>query len=216
LKPYVSAALNEERTVELDMQSIDDAILTGEVELEPDFDGAIWTGKVKLLEELKELLEELEELLKGLEEPLEKLEELRMELEQGLDVSVLVLVQGTDLVGNIGEVELQENFQIPSPPPTPAGFILRQNYPNPINTDTNIPYELPRSLIVTIKIYNVTGRLVRTLDEGYKVAGLYLSQDRAARWDGRDDSGAMVASGVYFYCLKAGEFTAVKKMIVSR
>jgi len=216
LKPHVSAALNEERIVELDMQSIDDAILTGEVELEPDFDGAIWTGKVKLLEELKELLEELEELLKGLEEPLEKLEELRMELEQGLDVSVLVLVQGTDLVGNIGEMELQENFQIPSPPPTPAGFILRQNYPNPINTDTNIPYELPRSLIVTIKIYNVTGRGVRTLDEGYKVAGLYLSQDRAARWDGRDDNGIMVASGVYFYCLKAGEFTAVKKMIVSR
>ena len=64
----------------------------------------------------------------------------------------------------------------------------------------------------------MSGRLVRTLEEGYKVAGYYTTKDRAARWDGRDDNGIRVASGVYFYCMKAGDLADVKnkKMIVSR
>ena len=137
-------------------------------------------------------------------------------LEQGFDGTVTISVEGVDLVGNVGEAEMQKEFQIPSPLPQPSEYALEQNYPNPVGEDTSIPYQLAESFDVTIKIYNLTGQLVRTLDEGYKVAGFYLSQDRAAYWDGRDDNGEMVASGLYFYHLRAGNFETVRKMAVVR
>jgi hypothetical protein len=138
-------------------------------------------------------------------------------LEPGFDGSVLVTVEGSDLVGNTGRAELQRKFQIPLPLPKPTSFSVGQNYPNPFSEDTNIPYELPESSNVIIEIYSSTGQLVKTLDEGYRVAGFYLSQGQAAYWDGRDDNGNMVASGVYFYHLKAGSFEGpIKKMAVSR
>ena len=140
----------------------------------------------------------------------------RLELEPGFDGDVLFLIEGIDLVGNTGKMELQKEFQTPSPLPRPDVFAFKQNYPNPVGRDTNIPYQLPESSQVTIEIYSMTGQLVRTLDLGYKVAGFYLSKDRAAYWDGNDDNGSMVASGVYFYYLKAGHFEGVKKMAVQR
>jgi len=69
---------------------------------------------------------------------------------------------------------------------------------------------------VNVRIYNSTGRLVRELDLGSKVAGIYATPDKAAYWDGKDGSGVPVASGVYFYSIQAGTFSAVKKMIVSK
>ena len=139
---------------------------------------------------------------------------------------VKITVKGIDLVGNPGEAELEREFEIPLPIPHPSEFALEQNYPNPVREDTNIPYQLPRSSQVTIRIYNVTGRLVRTLEEGYKVACFYgiltrddqefSDQKEAAYWDGRDDNGNTVASGIYFYHLKAGSLEAVRKMTVSR
>ncbi|KPJ58786.1 MAG: hypothetical protein AMJ46_13640 [Latescibacteria bacterium DG_63] len=140
----------------------------------------------------------------------------KLVLEPGFDGSVVVIVEGTDLVGNTGKLELQEEFHVPPPLPRPSSFALEQNYPNPVRRDTNIPYQLPRSSIVVIRIYSATGRLVRTLDEGYKVAGFYRSRGKAAYWDGNDDNGNMMASGVYFYHLKAGDSEAVGKMIVRR
>ncbi len=138
-------------------------------------------------------------------------------LEPGFDGSVIVTVEGTDLVGNTGRAELQREFQIPLPLPRPTSFSVGQNYPNPFTEDTNIPYELPESSNVIIEIYNSTGQSVKTLDEGYRVAGFYLEQGKAVYWDGRDDNGNMVASGVYFYYLKAGSFESpIKKMAVSR
>ncbi len=137
-------------------------------------------------------------------------------LEQGFDDTVTITVEGVDLVGNVGEAERQEEFHILSPTPKPSDYALGQNYPNPVGEDTNIPYQLAESFDVTIKIYNLTGQLVRTLDEGYKVAGFYLTQDKAAYWDGRDDSGEMMASGLYFYHLRAGNFETVRKMVVVR
>ena len=138
-------------------------------------------------------------------------------LEPGFNGSVLFTVEGSDLVGNTGRAEIQKTFQIPLPLPRPTSFSVGQNYPNPFIENTNIPYELPESSNVIIEIYSLTGQLVKTMDEGYKVAGFYVSQGEAAYWDGTDDNGNMVASGVYFYHLKAGNFEGpIKKMAVSR
>ena len=99
---------------------------------------------------------------------------------------------------------------------TPVESWLFPNYPNPFNPDTWIPYQLARPGDVTISIYSVSGHLLRTINLGHKEAGLYMSRDRAVHWDGRDDRGEELASGVYFYLLKAGEFTSTRKMILKK
>lgn len=93
---------------------------------------------------------------------------------------------------------------------------LLPNYPNPFNPETWIPFELAQGSQVTIQIYNSLGELVRELELGYRHAGMYLNKERAAYWDGRNRSGEQVASGLYFYTLKAGSFSATRKMIVVR
>ena len=93
---------------------------------------------------------------------------------------------------------------------------LLPTYPNPINPDTWIPFTLSAQARVLIKIYNVTGRLVRTLDLGSKQAGAYVSRDNAAYWDGKNANGEKVSSGVYFYLMEAGKFRAMKKMVVMK
>lgn len=93
---------------------------------------------------------------------------------------------------------------------------LLQNFPNPFNPETWIPYQLRDGSEVTIRIYNAVGELVRLLDVGHKDAGLYVSQDRAAYWDGKNKFGMEVASGIYFYSIRAGDFAAVRKLIVLR
>lgn len=98
----------------------------------------------------------------------------------------------------------------------PERSALLQNFPNPFNPDTWIPYQLKDGSEVTIQIFSVPGDLVRELKLGYKPAGLYVSRDRAAYWDGRNASGEKAASGVYFYTIQAGDFTATKKIVVAR
>jgi hypothetical protein len=93
---------------------------------------------------------------------------------------------------------------------------LLQNFPNPFNPNTWIPFQLKESCEVKIVIYKSTGELVRYLDLGYKSAGIYIGQDRSAYWDGRDEHGSPVASGVYFYSIQAGSFSDVKKMIIQK
>jgi len=93
-------------------------------------------------------------------------------------------------------------------------FALRQNYPNPFNPETWIPYQLAADSEVTIRIYSATGRLIRLLNVGYKEAGLYLTRESAAYWNGRTDTGEYASSGVYFYSIHAGRFNATRKMIV--
>ena len=87
------------------------------------------------------------------------------------------------------------------------------NYPNPFNPETWIPYQLAQASDVRIGIYGTNGALVRTLDLGHQPAGIYQQQTRAAYWDGRNQLGEPVASGVYFYRLTAGDFTATRKML---
>jgi hypothetical protein len=86
---------------------------------------------------------------------------------------------------------------------------LAQNYPNPFNAVTCINYQLAQPAFTTIKVYNLSGQLVRTLVKEKKPAGWY-----SARWDGRDNSGRAVASGIYFYHLSAGGFLQVRKMLL--
>ncbi len=96
----------------------------------------------------------------------------------------------------------------------PAEPRLFQNTPNPFNPETWIPYQLEEGADVTIRIYNITGKLVKMLNLGHKESGFYLDKDKAAYWDGRDSSGEKVASGVYFYTLQAGKFRVTRKMVI--
>jgi len=100
-----------------------------------------------------------------------------------------------------------------SPAMLPDHSGLLQNYPNPFNPETWIPYQLSEDAYVVIRIYMTTGQLVRTLALGHRDAGFYISKERAAYWDGRNESGEEVCSGVYFYTVQAGDFTAIEKML---
>ena len=96
----------------------------------------------------------------------------------------------------------------------PEKTALLANYPNPFNPETWVPYHLAEAADVTVHIYAADGALVRTLGLGHQVAGIYESRIRAAYWDGKNEVGEPVASGVYFYTLTAGDFTATRKMLV--
>ena len=96
----------------------------------------------------------------------------------------------------------------------PKDTSLLPNYPNPFNPETWIPYQLSEPAEVTLHIYAINGRLIRTLTLGHQPAGMYHSKSRAAYWDGRNTVGESVASGIYFYTLTAGEFTATRKMLI--
>ena len=93
---------------------------------------------------------------------------------------------------------------------------LLANYPNPFNPETWIPYQLSEVADVSVSIYAVDGHLVRRLDLGHQVAGVYRSRSRAAYWDGRNEFGERIASGLYFYTLTAGDFTATRKMLIRK
>ena len=98
----------------------------------------------------------------------------------------------------------------------PEKTVLFSNFPNPFNPETWIPYQLAEPAEVTLSIYSVDGKLVRTLALGHQAAGVYRSSSRAAYWDGRNELGESVASGVYFYTLTAGDFSATGKMLIRK
>ena len=93
---------------------------------------------------------------------------------------------------------------------------LLQNYPNPFNPETWIPYTLADAAEVKVRIYDVQGALVRQLDIGQQQAGKYLNRQAAAYWDGRNQSGASVSSGVYFYTLEADAFSETRRMVIQK
>ena len=99
---------------------------------------------------------------------------------------------------------------------TPKETSLLPNYPNPFNPETWIPYQLAKPAAVTLHIYAVDGTVVRTLTLGHQSVGIYQDKNRAAYWDGRNEVGEFVASGVYFYTLTAGDFTATRKMLIRK
>ncbi len=93
---------------------------------------------------------------------------------------------------------------------------LMQNFPNPFNPETWIPYYLAEAATVTVRIYNVKGELIRSIDVGRQAAGAYTNRQQAAYWDGKDDTGQSVASGVYFYQLLADDFSETRRMVVMK
>ena len=99
---------------------------------------------------------------------------------------------------------------------TPTETALYPNYPNPFNPETWIPYQLAESADVALTIYAVDGSVVRTLTLGHQPVGIYQDKSRAAYWDGKNARGESVASGVYFYTLKAGDFSATRKMLIRK
>ena len=96
----------------------------------------------------------------------------------------------------------------------PAETELLANYPNPFNPETWIPYRLAEDAFVTLTIYGLSGRVVRTLNVGHRIASAYENRSKAIYWDGGNDVGEPVASGVYFYTLTAGDFSATRRMVI--
>ena len=97
---------------------------------------------------------------------------------------------------------------------TPTETKLLANYPNPFNPETWIPYRLAEDAFVTLNIYDTDSRVIRTLDVGHRIAAAYESRAKALHWDGKNDFGEPVASGVYFYTLTAGDYSATRKMVI--
>ncbi len=123
----------------------------------------------------------------------------------GLD-RITVTINVTDVENAAPSVE--------TPPIIPENTALLTNFPNPFNPETWIPYQLSKSADVTLTIYNMRGVVVRELKLGHKPADVYTSRSRAIHWDGRNSIGEKVATGVYFYTLKAGDWTATRKMLI--
>ena len=96
----------------------------------------------------------------------------------------------------------------------PEETALLANYPNPFNPETWIPYQLAGPAEVTLTIYDMNGHLIHRLAIGYQAAGIYRSRSRAVYWDGRNQLGEPVASGLYFYTLTAGDFTGTRRMLI--
>ena len=98
--------------------------------------------------------------------------------------------------------------------PLPSETALLPNYPNPFNPETWIPYHLAEPAEVVLTLYDIKGTPVRRLDLGHQMAGYYANRNRAAYWDGKNERGEWVGSGVYFYQLTAGDFSAMRKMVI--
>jgi hypothetical protein len=96
----------------------------------------------------------------------------------------------------------------------PITFALLQNFPNPFNPETWIPFHLAKDADVTIRIFDIRGQEVRTIHLGQMPAGQYATKGKAVLWDGRDSYGQEVSSGIYFYSLTAGKFHATKKLTI--
>ena len=96
----------------------------------------------------------------------------------------------------------------------PTETQLLPNYPNPFNPETWIPYRLAEDAFITLTIYDQTGQIVRILDVGHQIAAVYEGRSKAVYWDGRNQVGEQVASGVYFYHLSAGDYSATRKMLI--
>jgi len=124
-------------------------------------------------------------------------------------VSEVLSVTGADLVSVIAvDRESRDLATTITTKVAPSAFALHNAYPNPFNPYTNLTFTLPNAVAYSMKIYNVAGQLVRSY-EGMGIAGLNV-----VTWNGKDDAGKDVSSGVYFYRLVAGQYNAIKKMIL--
>ena len=121
---------------------------------------------------------------------------------------ITVTINVTDVAGAAPSVDI--------PPAIPDKTVLLTNFPNPFNPETWIPYQLAKPAKVTLTLYDIRGVVVRELKLGHQAAGFYHSRSRAIHWDGRNMFGEKVATGLYFYTLKAGDYTATRKMLIRK
>lgn len=114
------------------------------------------------------------------------------------------------LVTNPGDAsDFPNTTSLEALPGVADGYVLDGNYPNPFNPSTTIRFELPERAPVRLDIFNALGERVRTLSDGHMEAGVY-----EARWNGRDDAGRTVESGIYLYRLTAGDFSSMRRMVM--
>jgi hypothetical protein len=121
---------------------------------------------------------------------------------------ITVTINVTDVAGAAPSVEIS--------PMIPENTALLTNFPNPFNPETWIPYQLSKPAEVTLTIYNIQGGVVRELKLGHQAAGVYQSRSKAIHWNGRNQFDEKVASGVYLYTLRAGDYTATRKMLIRK
>ena len=141
--------------------------------------------------------------------------ELSLELEFDGDMTVgstLTFTVGADAIAGYNGPDLTAQVTVTAG----AGIGLGANFPNPFNPETWIPYQLAKDAKVTLTIYNMQGVVVRQLKLGHKPAGVYTTRSRAIYWDGKNETGESVASGVYFYTLTTEDFTATRKMLIRK
>jgi hypothetical protein len=121
------------------------------------------------------------------------------------------MISSVDHSGNESEPKEPDQVTGVERPGPVNSFALHQNYPNPFNPATRIDFDLPGAGMVSLRIYNVRGEAVRTLLDRRMTAGR-----KSLTWDGTDTAGSDVASGVYFYRIRAGEFIRTRKMVLLR
>ena len=121
-----------------------------------------------------------------------------------------------EISGNATQKALVKRFlkQLLMPIEGPLVTKLHANYPNPFNPETWIPYQLATDSDITIRIYDTTGHIVRTLFSGHQGSGYYLSQSKAAYWNGRNELGERVASGIYIYELSTPTFRRTRRLVI--
>ena len=141
------------------------------------------------------------------------------------DPVLVTITTFSDLPDNHSGYALLKNIELPlevipsiagAPGQIPDNTELLTNFPNPFNPDTWIPYQLAKTADVTLTIYNMQGIQIRQLTLTNQPAGMYLDRSRAIYWDGQNNAGESVASGVYFYVFKAGPYTATRKMLIRK
>jgi hypothetical protein len=149
----------------------------------------------------RELVIESEDFDEGLEKYGFDGDEIERYAERGISISLVP----TDRKDSLSKEKVESSE--PFPKSLPKAFELKQNYPNPFNATTQISYTLTTGSNVNLEIYNTMGQMVKTLVDEYRNAGSYTVE-----WDGKNDDGSDVASGVYLYKLRAGGIVDSKKM----
>lgn len=137
--------------------------------------------------------------------------EVNIEEARAVDTSLKSIPVGLHNGGFVLPVSVEEE-QV-ALPPRPA---LLPNFPNPFNEGTWIPFQVPRTCRVRIKIYNILGQVVRDMDLGVVKGGYYMGVGRAVYWDGRDGDGRLLGSGVYLIKFRGGKFEQVRKALILR
>ncbi len=129
--------------------------------------------------------------------------------DQGFQTIVIILLDDFEILGSGGTITSVDEQHLEAG--LPKKFALQPNYPNPFNPETTIRYDLPQASKVVLRIYNLLGQEVRTLLNGNQAAGV-----KSVRWDGHNNSGRPVPSGIYIYRITAGDFTSARKMVLQK